>query len=129
MIRGLTILLLCQLLGEIVSRALALPVPGPVLGLVLLVAGLHLRARRHGADRVEGTGVTRAADGLLQNLGLLFVPAGVGVVQYAGLLKSQALALGCALLGSTAVTLAVTVLVFVGVSRLIEARAAKRGAV
>ena len=51
-------------------------------------------------------------------------PAGVGVIQYGGLLKAQALALALALVGSTALTLAVTVLVFVGVSRLMGHRAA-----
>ncbi len=61
----------------------------------------------------------RVGDGLLGNLGLLFVPAGVGVIQYGGLLKAQALSLTLAVVGSTALTLVVTVLVFVGVSRLI----------
>lgn len=128
MVRGFTILLLCQLSGEIASRGLGLPVPGPVLGLMILVAGLHFRARRQGRSGIEGTGVAGVADGLLRNLGLLFVPAGVGIVPYASLLKTEALALGCALLGSTALTLVVTVLVFVGVSRWLPAQAGRGGA-
>ncbi len=119
MILGFAILLVCQLAGEILSRGLALPVPGPVLGLVFLVIGLGVWGRRRTDDEVRDSPVARVGDGLLANLGLLFVPAGVGVVQYGGLLRSQAMPLALALVGSTALTLVATVLVFVGVSRLL----------
>ncbi len=124
MVLGFAILLVCQLLGEIVSRGLGLPVPGPVLGLVLLVVGLAVWGRTRTDEEVAASPVARVGDGLLANLGLLFVPAGVGVIQYGGLLKAQALPLALALVGSTALTLVVTVLVFVGVSRLQGHRAA-----
>ena len=119
MVLGFAILLVCQLVGEIASRGLALPVPGPVLGLVLLVLGLALWGRGRSDDAVRDSPVARVGDGLLANLGLLFVPAGVGVIQYGGLLRAQALPLALALLGSTALTLVVTVWVFVAVSRLV----------
>lgn len=120
MIRGFALLLLCQLVGEAVARGFGFPVPGPVLGLVLLVAGLALAKRR---PRPQGgtsmvADVERVSDGLLAVLALLFVPAGVGVVQHLGLISAHGLGLGLALVGSTAVTLVVTVLVFVGVARL-----------
>ncbi len=120
MIRGFAILLVCQLAGEIASRSLALPVPGAVLGMVLLVAGLGLRTRRGavGGDGLDGSDLARVADGLLGALALLFVPAGVGVVQYLTLLEAHALALALALVGSTLVTLLVTVGVFLAVGRL-----------
>ncbi len=124
MVRGLTILLVCQLIGEVAARGLALPVPGPVLGLVLLVAGLLVWGRGRSDAEVAETAVARVGDGLLANLALLFVPAGVGVIQYGGLLRAQALPIALALVGSTALTLAVTVLVFVGVSRLVGHSAA-----
>ncbi len=121
MIRGFAALLACQLVGEVVARGFGLPVPGPVLGLVLLVAALHVVQRWRPADpgAWERTDVVRVSDGLLGGLALLFVPAGVGVVQYLGLLREQALALGVALVASTVLTLLVTVLVFVGVNRLL----------
>ncbi len=119
MVLGFAILLVCQLLGEIASRGLGLPIPGPVLGLVLLVVGLAVWGRTRSDAEVAASPVARVGDGLLGNLGLLFVPAGVGVIQYGGLLKAQALSLTLAVVGSTALTLVVTVLVFVGVSRLI----------
>ena len=124
MVLGFAVLLVCQLAGEIASRGLGLPVPGPVLGLVLLVIGFAVWGRNRSDAEVASSPVARVGDGLLGNLGLLFVPAGVGVIQYGGLLKAQASALALALLGSTAITLVVTVLVFVFVSRLMGRRAA-----
>lgn len=118
MVLGLAVLLVCQLAGEIASRGLGLPVPGPVLGLVILVIGFAIWGRGRGDAEVAASPAARVGDGLLSNLGLLFVPAGVGVIQYGGLLRTQAPALALALLGSTAITLVATVLVFVGVSRL-----------
>jgi hypothetical protein len=38
MLRALAVLLVCQLVGEVITRGLMLPLPGPVLGLLLLVA-------------------------------------------------------------------------------------------
>ena len=119
MLRAFAVLLVCQLAGEVVGRALALPIPGPVLGLVLLAAGLGL-ASRHGwvtPAEIESTALGRTASGLLAVLGILFVPAGVGIIQQFGLLGQFGLALLLALVISTAVTLVVTVYVFLGVSR------------
>jgi putative effector of murein hydrolase LrgA (UPF0299 family) len=120
MIRGLAVLLLCQLVGEAVSRTLALPVPGPVLGLALLVAGLAAwhRLRPFGDRTLQSSAVGQVADGLLSALALLFVPAGVGVVQYLGLIGSYGLALGLALVVSTVATLLATVGTFLLVKRL-----------
>lgn len=120
MIGGFTTLLFCQLVGEIASHGLGLPVPGPVLGLILLAVGLHIGHRRRAPspERLSSLGVVRVSDGLLGNLSLLFVPAGVGVIEQADLLRAQALALGVAVVLSTALTLAATVFVFVGVKRL-----------
>ena len=73
MIVALALLLTFQLAGEVIARALALPVPGPVLGLALLLAAFAL------SPRLVAT-VTPTARVLLQHLSLLFVPAGVGVV-------------------------------------------------
>ena len=90
-----------------------------MLGLVLLAAGLGL-ASRHGwvtPAEIESTALGRTASGLLAVLGILFVPAGVGIIQQFGLLGQYGLALLLALVISTAVTLVVTVYVFLGVSR------------
>ncbi|MDE2362351.1 MAG: CidA/LrgA family protein [Hyphomicrobiales bacterium] len=122
MIRALALLLSCQLLGEIISRALALPVPGPVIGLALLAAGAILHARMTGADAsaIESTDLGKAASALLGSLGLLFVPAGVGIVQQMPVVGAYGLALFAALVVSTVVTLIVTVYVFLIVKRLTD---------
>ena len=122
MLRAFAILLACQLAGETIARALVLPLPGPVIGLVILVMLLFAVERRHLVDTstVDGTSLGKVANGLLAVLGVLFVPAGVGVIQNLGLLREYGAALAAALVVSTLLTLTVTVWVFVGVSPLIE---------
>jgi putative effector of murein hydrolase LrgA (UPF0299 family) len=122
MLRALAVLLACQLAGEIIARSLALPLPGPVLGLVILVALLLFFAPRRGvvSEAVDGTPIGRLSNGLLAIMGVLFVPAGVGVIQQLGPLGQYGLALAAALLVSTIATLVVTVWVFVLVSRWVE---------
>jgi putative effector of murein hydrolase LrgA (UPF0299 family) len=110
-IEALALLLGCQLAGEVLVRMLALPLPGPVVGLVLLLAGLMLR-RRVPAE------LDRTATTLLQNLSLLFVPAGVGIMQHVGRLQAEWPALLAALLVSTAATVVVTAVVFRLAARL-----------
>lgn len=105
MIEALALLLGCQLAGEVLVRVLALPLPGPVVGLALLLAGLVLYRR-------VPEPLDRTATTLLQNLSLLFVPAGVGITQHVGRLQAEWLAVLAALLVSTAATVAVTALVF-----------------
>ncbi len=124
MIRGFFILLVFQLVGEVAARGLALPAPGPVIGLALLVVALAVirRSRPFDEEALAASDLGQAARGLLAALPLLFVPAGVGVVQYLGLLRDQGLALAAALVVSTVVTLIVTVGVFLLVKRLVGAK-------
>jgi holin-like protein len=123
MIRALALLLVCQLAGEICSRALGLPVPGPVIGLALLAAGAMVHARITGAatSEIEKTDLGVTASALIGSLGLLFVPAGVGIVQQLPLIGNYALAIFAALLVSTVLTLLVTVYVFIFVKRALAA--------
>ncbi|MGA2125197.1 MAG: CidA/LrgA family protein [Xanthobacteraceae bacterium] len=103
MIGALATLLLCQLAGEIAARGLGLPVPGPVIGMVLLFVALLLR---HERDTPEALG--RVADGLLGNLGLLFIPAGVGVILYLPLLARDWAPISLAIVLGTLASIAVT---------------------
>jgi holin-like protein len=93
-ITGLTWLLACQLVGEVVVRLLDVPVPGPVVGMLVLFVLLRVR------DVRDDAGVVRAGQALLRHLQLLFVPAGVGVVAYAATIRDNALPIAVALLGS-----------------------------
>lgn len=101
-LRSFLILLLAQLAGEALHRWLHLPLPGPVIGMALLAAVLLWRGGEPDGALVE------TADTLLRWLGLLFVPAGVGVFSYAGLLRTGYFPIVAALVLSTALTFAVT---------------------
>lgn len=98
MLAGITLLLCYQLVGEVLVVVLGLPLPGPVLGMLLLLATLVLR--RTTAELVEGP-----AEGLLGHLSLLFVPAGVGVMVHARRLGDEWLPILVALVASTLLTL------------------------
>ena len=120
MIASLSLILLCQLAGEIFVRGLKLPMPGPVIGLMLLLVLLVARDRFPVLARgpLQGDGVENASRGLLANLSLLFVPAGVGVVQKLDLVAEHGIAFLGVLAISVLVTLVVTVVTFVAASRL-----------
>ncbi|HWZ08156.1 MAG TPA: CidA/LrgA family protein [Bradyrhizobium sp.] len=120
MIASLSLILLCQLAGEVFVRGLGLPMPGPVIGLMLLL-GLLL-ARDHfpvlARGPLQGDGVESVSRIMLANLSLLFVPAGVGVVQKLDLVAEHGIAFLLVLAVSVMVTLVVTVATFLLVSYL-----------
>jgi len=101
MIRGLIILLGFQGAGEIISRLFSLPIPGPVIGLVLLLTFLIRRSK------VDGP-IDTVASALTRHLGLLFVPAAVGVVMFWPQLKIHFWAVSIALIISVVATIAVS---------------------
>ena len=105
MLPALTILLVYQTIGEIAALWLGLPVPGPVIGMVMLFASLV--ARGSAPDNLRDT-----ANGLLTHLSLLFVPAGVGLMIHIDRIRGEALPIVVSLVASTAATIAVTALVF-----------------
>lgn len=124
MIASLSVILVCQLIGEVLVRGLRLPLPGPVIGMALLFALLILRDQYAGLARgplsenaVEGT-----AKGMLAHLSLLFVPAGVGVVQNLDLLAQRGVAIAFVLAASVVVTLLVTAGTFLVINRLLARR-------
>ena len=103
LLTGLAWLLLCQTAGELLARLLQLPLPGPVLGMLLLLVALRWPQVR--------TPVGAVADALLAHLSLLFVPVGVGVMTHLGLLSQYGLRMLVAIVVSTWIGLAVTALV------------------
>ena len=104
MLGAITLLLVYQLIGEVIALVFKLPVPGPVIGMLLLF--LSLLARRGVSDNLRNT-----ANGLLSHLSLLFVPAGTGVMVHLGRVADEWLAIVAAIIGSTVLTIAVTALV------------------
>ena len=103
MLGAITVLLVYQLVGEALVQAIGLPVPGPVVGMLLLFITLVARGRVPGTFR-------NTAQQLLSHLSLLFVPAGVGVMLHFGRLSEEWLALATALVASTVITIAATAL-------------------
>ena len=120
MIASLSLILLCQLAGEVIVRGLGLPMPGPVIGLMFLLILLLARDRFAVLARgpLREDGVENASRGLLAHLSLLFVPAGVGVVQKLDLVAEHGIAFLGVLAVSVLVTLLVTVATFLLASRL-----------
>ncbi len=98
---GLVQILLFQSIGELISKFLLPTLPGPVIGLVLLVLWLVFR-------KGINAELALVADGFSQYLGLLFVPAAVGVVLFLPQLKANALAISSALIASVILTIGTT---------------------
>ncbi|HYC02867.1 MAG TPA: CidA/LrgA family protein [Azospirillaceae bacterium] len=115
MVPAFAALLLCQLLGELAVRAAGLPLPGPVLGMALLLVLLLWRGG-------PWPGLESLAGGLLGALSLLFVPAGVGLMLHGERLATEGLAIGAAVVASTLLTLLVTALTYRLVARLAGGR-------
>ena len=106
----LTLILCCQLAGEMATTMTGISIPGPVIGMILLFCILLVRGS-------IASDLERTADGLLRHLSLLFVPAGVGVVLHFGLLGDDWLPIGAAMVASTALTIAVTAVMMVWLTR------------
>jgi putative effector of murein hydrolase LrgA (UPF0299 family) len=109
---GIALLLGFQLAGEVLVLALDLPLPGPVLGMLLLLATLVVHERT--AAVVEAP-----AEALLGHLSLLFVPAGVGVIVHARRLGDEWLPIAVALVASTLLTLLAVALTMRAMVRLL----------
>lgn len=125
MIRAITLILVLQLIGEALSEAFSLVLPGPVIGMVLLLLILIIRGRwvKRRADGHEGKDdvpapLSAVSEGLLSNLSLLFVPAGVGVILHLDLLREVWLPILIALIVSTAAGVVVTALIADRLNRL-----------
>ena len=105
MLEGLTILIFLQFLGEIIAGVTQLPIPGPVIGLAFLAAYALWRGAMPQVVEIAG-------DSILKHLSLLFVPAGVGLIAYGDRIMAEGTRILILLITSTAVTMAVTALVF-----------------
>jgi holin-like protein len=103
MIETLTALLLFQLVGEAIAFWSRWPVPGPVLGMALMLAFCLWK------PALASTWKPVAAT-LLQHLALLFIPAGVGIMLHFHRLQGEGLAIAVALILSTVLGMAVTAL-------------------
>ncbi|MFT5176558.1 MAG: holin-like protein [Gammaproteobacteria bacterium] len=113
---GITLLLVFQLVGEIGVLALRMPVPGPVLGMLLLFVTLLLRQR-------TSKSLATASTALLSHLSLLFVPAGVGMMIHFDRIFAERLPLSLTLVLSTLITMAATAVIMHCSARVLSKRA------
>lgn len=113
MLQALTVLLVLQLIGEIISQFFRLPIPGPVVGMGLFFAALSL-------PRVQSRQLRQTAQKLLQHLSLLFVPAGVGVMLHVQRVAEEWWPIVAALVLSTVLAVAVTALTTRLLARLLR---------
>lgn len=116
-LKGLLVLLGCQLIGEVAVRLSGVEFPGPVVGMLLFL--VLLRVRKPG----ESSSLVAAPSLLLRHLHLLFIPAGVGIVLYLGRIADDAWPLALGLWGSWLLGFVATALV---ASTLLRAGRARR---
>jgi holin-like protein len=112
MVEAFCTLLGFELLGEVIRNTLHLPLPGPVAGMLLLTIWLAWRGRgTKPAGKAAASPLDQTASVLLEHMGLLFLPAGVGIIAEAGLLRQEWLPIMAGIIGSTVLSLMVTGLV------------------
>ena len=113
MLSAISLILAFQVIGELISRFTGIPVPGPVIGMILMLFSFFLKDDL--IDRIRPT-----AGGLLSNLSLLFVPAGVGIIQYGDLFIEEGLGIAAVLVLSTLIAMLVTAYTIIFVEKLIH---------
>ena len=107
MLKSIFIILLYQLIGEFFQKFFGLSIPGPVIGLVLLLLTLLLIQKRERAVPIKED-LYNSAEILLNYLPLLFIPVGVGVVMHLSLLEDNLTSVVLVIILGTLLTLALT---------------------
>ena len=111
MLHGVFIILLFQLMGEVVQRLFALTIPGPVIGLILLLATLIFVKDRVPLLRKAEQNLSDTATFIVGLLSLFFVPAGVGVIAYVDYMGPNVVFVMPIIFLGTLSTIAVTALI------------------
>ncbi|MBO3098764.1 CidA/LrgA family protein [Gelidibacter sp. DF109] len=104
MLNAFLILFLFLGLGELIGYLTEIPVPGNILGMILIFIALKLKL-------IKLEWVKPASDTLLNYLVLFFIPFGVGLMSYFDFIKSYWIVLLVAGGVSTLITLYVTALI------------------
>jgi holin-like protein len=103
LLTNLSVIVGFEVAGDCCQRLTGLPIPGPVIGMALLLLALILRGGLPDA-------LNRAATSLLSYLPMLFVPAGVGIMAHFDLIREQWPALIAGIAGSSVLAVAATAL-------------------
>ncbi|MBD3754801.1 MAG: CidA/LrgA family protein [Gammaproteobacteria bacterium] len=111
----ITLLLVYQLIGELIVLEWTLPIPGPVIGMLLLLATLLIK-------KPLAAQMQASTQQILSHLSLLFIPAGVGVMVHLPRLEQEWLAITLALLISTLFGLLITAWIMLLMMKLFKER-------
>jgi holin-like protein len=112
MLNSIFVILFFQLVGEFIQKFLELSVPGPVIGLFLLLIILLMSKKNYYKIPINfQINLINSAENLLNYLPLLFIPVGVGVVMHLSLLEDNLLPVMLVIIIGTLLTLAVTAFV------------------
>lgn len=110
MLSSIAIVLGYQVVGELISRLTGIPVPGPVIGMVLMLLSFLIKD-----NLIE---IVRPTAGvLLANLSLLFVPAGVGIMRHGQRFLDEGVGIMVTLVLSTVIAMLVTAYVIIAVEK------------
>lgn len=109
MVKGFIILIGLLLVGDVLSDVFSIPIPGSVIGMILLFIGLLFM-------KSVPDDLAKTADGLIAHIGLLFVPAGAGISLYLAMIAENWQVILLASFASTALTLVFTALAFKALS-------------
>lgn len=119
MLFGIATILFCQLVGEALSRALALPIPGPVIGMVLLIVLLWVKESFIPVrESLAYYSIEKTGRYILANMSILFVPASVGIIQKFDILARYGWTIAIALTASTVLALIASAYTFIWVAKL-----------
>lgn len=120
---GITLLLVFQLIGEGISLAFSLSIPGPVIGMLLLFLALLLfyKIKKNNISKQhQDDALSTSANAILSHLSLLFIPAGVGLIVHINRLEDQWLPIIAAIALGSIITMAVTAWVMIFLNRLLK---------
>jgi len=102
MLHGILTLLLFQFLGECISKLFMLKIPGPIIGMVMLL--LFLIVRKGSFKALDG-----AVFWLLRYLPLFIIPAAAGILTQVETISHELLAIVASLIVGTFIALAFSV--------------------
>ena len=98
MLKGIIVLLFCQFIGECIAKFFELLVPGPVIGMVLLLIFLLIR-------KASFESLDNAVALHLRYLPLLFIPAAMGIITQIDIITREFWAIAIALFIVTLIAL------------------------
>lgn len=113
MLAGIFTIFMFQLIGEAIQKYFSLAIPGPVIGLILMLLML-LASKRITPKPLSSLkqNLISTSEALLSHLSLLFVPIGVGVILHLHLLEAQLLQVLAVIVFGTILTMLFTAFLF-----------------